>query len=68
MGFEGSPVVAFIVEADGSIQTTAVLQSSGHRLLDDAVRNIWLQYRFDRPDPWTVNPPASWQFSPSFSS
>ena len=48
-GWEGSVVVAFVVELDGTVQHSKIVQSSGHRVLDDAEWMYWKQYKFDRP-------------------
>jgi len=47
--FEGSVVVAFVVELDGTVQHSKVVQSSGHRSLDDAEWMYWKQNKFDSP-------------------
>jgi len=47
--FEGSVVVAFVVELDGTVKHSKVMQSSGHRVLDTAEWMYWQQYKFDRP-------------------
>jgi TonB family protein len=36
MGLEGTMVLAFVVETDGSIRQAAVMRSTGHDLLDEA--------------------------------
>jgi protein TonB len=45
MGFEGTVVLRVVVAADGSPESVAVLQSSGHDVLDtaalDTVRSRW---------------------------
>jgi TonB family protein len=47
--FEGSIVVAFVVELDGTVQHSKVMQSSGHRSLDNAEWMYWKQNKFDSP-------------------
>jgi TonB family protein len=47
--FEGSVVVAFVVELDGTVQHSKVVQSSGHRSLDAAEWMYWKQNKFDSP-------------------
>ena len=49
LSFEGSPIVAFVVELDGTVQHSRVVVSSGHRVLDDAEWGYWKQYKFDSP-------------------
>jgi TonB family protein len=49
LSFEGSPIVAFVVELDGSVQHSRVVVSSGHRVLDAAEWAYWKQYKFDSP-------------------
>jgi len=49
LGFEGSVVVAFVVELDGTVKHSKVMQSSGHRVLDGAEWMYWQQYKFDSP-------------------
>jgi TonB family protein len=41
-GLQGRVVVAAVVEADGSIQRTVVMESSGHTVLDEAAM-IWIR-------------------------
>jgi periplasmic protein TonB len=41
-GEKGKVVVAVVVERDGSIQQTAVIESSGYTLLDDAAM-VWIK-------------------------
>jgi TonB family protein len=46
---QGKVVVAAVVERDGSIQQTAVIESSGYTLLDDAAM-VWIRKGgFDSP-------------------
>ena len=49
MSFEGSVVVAFVVELDGTVQHSKIMQSSGHRTLDYAEWMYWKRYKFDGP-------------------
>lgn len=49
LSFEGSVVAAFVVELDGTVHHSKIMQSSGHRSLDDAVWMYWKQYKFDAP-------------------
>src|ERR1700733_3624885 len=49
LSFEGSVVVAFVVELDGTIQHSKIVQSSGHQSLDAAEWMYWKQYKFDGP-------------------
>jgi TonB family protein len=49
LSFEGSVVVAFAVELDGTVKHAKIIQSSGHQSLDDAEWMYWKQYRFDNP-------------------
>jgi TonB family protein len=49
LSFEGSVVVAFVVEVDGSIRRARVIQSSGHKELDYAATAFYKQYQFDVP-------------------
>jgi TonB family protein len=49
LSFEGSVVVAFVVETDGTIQHAKIMASSGHRVLDYAEWMYWKQYKFDSP-------------------
>ena len=49
LGFEGPVVVAFVVELDGTVQHSKIVQSSGHKLLDYAEWMYWKQYKFDGP-------------------
>ena len=48
-GFEGPVAVAFVVELDGTVQHSKIVQSSGHQLLDYAEWMYWKQYKFDGP-------------------
>jgi TonB family protein len=41
-GLQGKVVVAAVVETDGSIQRTVVMESSGHTVLDEAAM-IWIR-------------------------
>jgi TonB family protein len=49
LSFEGSVVVAFVVETDGSISRARVIQSSGHKELDYAATAFWKEYQFAIP-------------------
>jgi TonB family protein len=49
LSFEGSVVVAFVVELDGTVQHSKIMQSSGHQVLDYAEWMYWKQYKFDSP-------------------
>ncbi len=49
LSFEGSVVVAFVVETNGSISRARVIQSSGHKVLDYAATAFYKQYQFDVP-------------------
>jgi TonB family protein len=49
LGFEGDPVVAYVVEADGSVEHVIVIESSGHQVLDEAAVADRKQSRFDTP-------------------
>jgi TonB family protein len=49
LSFEGAVVVAFVVEVDGTIWRSRVIQSSGHTVLDYAAAAFWKQYQFDSP-------------------
>jgi TonB family protein len=49
LSFEGSVVVAFAVELDGSVHHAKILQSSGHEALDDTMWMHWKQTQFDVP-------------------
>ena len=49
LSFEGSVVVAFVVELDGTVQHSKIVQSSGHQSLDAAEWMYWKQYKFDGP-------------------
>jgi TonB family protein len=49
LGFEGPVAVAFVVEPDGTVQHSKIVQSSGHQLLDYAEWMYWKQYKFDSP-------------------
>ena len=49
LGFEGPVAVAFVVELDGTVQHSKIVQSSGHQILDYAEWMYWKQYKFDSP-------------------
>jgi TonB family protein len=49
LGLEGSPVVAYVVEADGVVKHAIVIQSGGHQALDEAAVDYSKQFRFDAP-------------------
>jgi TonB family protein len=49
LGFEGPVAVAFVVELDGTVQHSKIVQSSGHQVLDYAEWMYWKQYKFDSP-------------------
>ena len=49
LGFEGSPVVAYVVETNGSVEHVLTIQSSGHQLLDEAAFAFFKELRFDIP-------------------
>jgi len=49
LAFEGSVVVAFVVELDGTVKRSKLMQSSGHRVLDAAEWIYWQKYKFDSP-------------------
>ena len=51
-GLEGNILVAVVVEEDGSIKHTAVIESTGHKLLDDDAvdwlrKQSFTQYKLD---------------------
>jgi len=49
LGLEGSPVVAYVVEADGAVKHVIVIQSGGHQALDQAAVEYPKQFRFGVP-------------------
>jgi TonB family protein len=49
LSFEGTVVVALVVELDGTVQHSKIVQSSGHQVLDYAEWMYWKQYKFDSP-------------------
>lgn len=47
LGLEGETVIAYVIETDGSVQHAVVIQSSGHRALDEAAVASDRRMRYD---------------------
>lgn len=48
-GLEGTAVVAYVVETDGSVNHAITIESSGHKMLDDAALAQTKTIRFESP-------------------
>jgi TonB family protein len=46
---QGTVVLAFLVDIDGSVHQVTVLESSGHKSLDAAALTFWKQSKFKTP-------------------
>jgi TonB family protein len=49
LGLEGKTVIAYVIETDGSVEHAIVIQSSGHRALDEAAVASDRRLRYDAP-------------------
>jgi TonB family protein len=49
LGLEGTAVVAYVVETDGSVNHAITIESSGHKMLDDAAVAQTKTIHFDSP-------------------
>jgi TonB family protein len=48
-GWQGTVVLAILVDVDGSVYQPTVLVSSGHRVLDQAALEFWGKVKFTSP-------------------
>ena len=48
-GLRGTVLLAFLVDVDGSLRETTVIQSSGNPLIDEAALNWWRYAKYKSP-------------------
>jgi TonB family protein len=49
LGIEGTAIVAYVVEADGSVNHAIIIESSGHKMLDDTAVARIKPFHYDSP-------------------
>jgi len=63
-GYEGKPVVAYVLDASGAVGKAVVIETSGNRILDQAAMASVKQWRYSRPAALDGKPIRALVYSP----